>query len=404
MNNPDTKKTNAELQKTLLDAFNSDDEKVFAQAMTAFADDIQQNIIKEATQKARNEFGDQEIMVKRGLNPLNTKEKEYYNAVIANQGFAGVEELVPKTVFERVFDDLEQAHPLLSQIEFVNTTATTEWVYSKGVNPAWWGKLCDEIKELLDNGFETVTTNLYKLSAYLPVCKAMLDLGPEWLDKYVRTVLAESMYIALEQAIVAGTGKDMPIGIIKDLDTVANGIHADKTPVVLTDLSPETFGTKIMMPLTTITVKKDEEGNVTQTTKRVVNPEQVLMVVSPDDYWGKIYPATTFLNGNGVYVRDVLPLPVKVVQSVAMPTGKMSVGLGKDYFMGVGSTQKIEVSDEYRFVEDERTYLAKQYANGRPKNNESFLYFDISDVPATLVFQVNQVATAGNDTEAPSAG
>lgn len=401
MKNPDTTKTNAELEQTLLDAFNSDDEKVLAQAMSAFADGIQQNIINEATTKARNEFGDQEVMVKRGFNPLNTQEKKYYNAVIANQGFAGVEELVPKTVFERVFEDLVQTHPLLAQIEFVNTTATTEWVYSKGVNPAWWGKLCDEIKELLDNGFETVTTNLYKLSAYLPVCKAMLDLGPEWLDKYVRTVLAESMYIALEQAIVAGTGKDQPIGIIKDLETVSGGIHADKVAVELEDLSPETFGTKIMSPLTTVVYKKDSSGDPIATGERVVNPEEVLMIVSPKDYWGKIYPATTFLNGNGAYVRDVLPVPVKVVQSVAMPKGKMAVGLGKDYFMGVGSAQKIEVSDEYRFVEDERTYLAKQYANGRPKNNESFLYFDISKVPAALVFQVNQVASAGSS---PSAG
>ena len=31
-----------------------------------------------------------------------------------------------------------------------------------------------------------------------------------------------------------------------------------------------------------------------------------------------------------------------------------------------------------RFIEDERVYIAKQYANGRPKDNKSFLVFDIS--------------------------
>lgn len=403
MKNKDTEKTTVELQEDLMKAFNSDDEKQVAEAMTHFANGIQQNILTEATQRARAEFGDNDVMLKRGFNPLTTEERTYYNAVINNEGFAGVEELVPKTVFERVFEDLIQQHPLLSEIEFVNTTATTEWVYSKGVNPAWWGKLCDEIKELLDNGFETVQTNLYKLSAFIPVCKAMLDLGPAWLDRYVRTVLQESMYIALEQAIVAGTGKDQPIGIIKNLDSMSNGVYADKTAVVLTDFSPLTFGTKIMQPLTKVVVAKDDSGTVTKTTDRVVDPNKVLLIVHPNDYWGTIYPASTFLNGQGTYVRDVLPLPVKVIQSISIPQGKMAAGLAKDYFMGVGSTQKVETSDEYRFLEDQRTYLAKQYANGRPKNNESFLYFDISAVPTQLAFNVNDAsASAGAST--PVAG
>lgn len=386
MINPDTQKTTVEVSKELMDAFNQEDEKVFAEAMVGFANNIQQKMIQEATERIQNEQGDAQILVKRGLNALTKQERQYYNEVIEHEGFAGVETLVPKTVFERVFEDLVQSHPLLQEIEFVNTTATTEWVYSKGVNPAWWGKLCEEIKELLDNGFETVQTTLFKLSAFIPVCKAMLDLGPEWLDRYVRTVLVESMYIALEQAIVAGTGKDQPIGIIKDLDTVTNGVYADKTAEKLDDLSPLTFGEKIMVPLTRVVLKRDESGKVTKETKRVVDPNKVLLIVSPDDYWSKIYPATTFLNANGTYVKDVLPLPVKVVQSVAIESGKMAVGLAKDYFMGVGSQQKVEVSDEYRFVEDQRTYLAKQYANGRPKNNDSFLLFDISEIETTLPF------------------
>ncbi|WP_235640253.1 hypothetical protein [Clostridioides difficile] len=45
--------------------------------------------------------------------------------------------------------------------------------------------------------------------------------------------------------------------------------------------------------------------------------------------------------------------------------------------MGIGSAGKIEYSDEYKFLEDVRVYLAKQYATGTPKDNFSFLVFDI---------------------------
>ncbi len=69
-------------------------------------------------------------------------------------------------------------------------TGVTEWIVSRGVNPAWWGKLCEAVKKVLDNGFDVINMKQFKLSGYIPVCKAMLDLGPVWLDRYVRTVFS----------------------------------------------------------------------------------------------------------------------------------------------------------------------------------------------------------------------
>jgi hypothetical protein len=209
-------------------------------------------------------------------------------------------------------------------------------------------------------------TDLYKLSAFIPVSKSMLDLGPEWLDRYVRTVLGESIAIALEEAIVKGTGKNQPIGMIKDLGgAVVDGVYPDKAAVALLDFTPNTLGEKVMAPLTL-------DG------KRTVS--NVLLVVNPLDYWSKIFGATTVLTQSGTYAYGVLPIPGTIIQSVAMPQGKMGAGIAKDYFMGVGSTRKVEYSDEYRFLEDERVYVTKQYANGRPKDNSSFLVFDISNL------------------------
>ncbi len=96
----------------------------------------------------------------------------------------------------------------------------------------------------------------------------------------------------------------------------------------------------------------------------------------------KIFPQTTFLTADKSYVYGVLPIPAKIVQSVAVPQGEMVAGIARDYFMGVGSSQRIEYSDHYKFLEDERTYITKQYANGKPVYNDSFLLFDISGMSA----------------------
>jgi hypothetical protein len=78
-------------------------------------------------------------------------------------------------------------------------------------------------------------------------------------------------------------------------------------------------------------------------------------------------------------------LPTKIVQSAYVEQGKAILGLAKRYIMamGTGKGGRIEYSDEYRFLEDERTYLIKLYGTGRPMDNTSFLVLDIENlVPA----------------------
>jgi hypothetical protein len=364
--------TKAEKNKKLLDAFKSGDEQLVADAMTQFAEGIQQEIIQEA----QAQQSDNQVLAGRGARILTTTERKFYNEVVAAEGFDGVETLLPPTIFTAVFDNLVLQHPLLAAIDFVNTTALSKWILKKGdVHTAFWGKLTSDIQKLIDDGFETFDATLYKLSAYLPVAKAMLDLGPEWLDRYVRTVLEESMALALEDAIVAGDGNGKPIGMIKDLNgAVTGGVYPDKTVTAsITDLKPVTFGTEIMEPLTHV---HNQDG--TDTKRRRVVPG-VTLIVNPSDYWTKIFPATTtLLTLSGDYKSGILPLPATVIQSVSVPAGKMIAGVASDYFLGVGSTRQIVRATEVHIIEDEDVYLTKQYANGRPKNNNGFLIFDIS--------------------------
>lgn len=368
--------TNVELRTNLMEAIKSNDEEKITTSFLRMAEDIQSNLLKEARSIANIESADRAILDKRGMLQLTSEERAYYSQVIEKRGFTDLEITMPRTIFDRVFDDLEQNHPLLSAITFENTTGVTEWVIRKtGTEAAWWGQLTDPIKKELEGGFAKINTVAYKLSSYLPVAKSMLDLGAEWLDRYVRVVLTESISLGLEMGIVAGTGKDQPIGMMKDLKgSVVEGVYPDKTAKPLADFKPNTLGTEIMAPLT--------NGG-----KRTVT--SVIMLVNPVDYWAKIFGATTMLTSNGAYVYGVLPIPGNIIQTVAVPKNKLIVGVAKDYFMGIGSAGKIEYSDEYKFLEDVRVYLAKQYATGTPKDNFSFLVFDIENLDTTLATEIN---------------
>lgn len=354
--------------KNIVQAIESGDAELFAQALEERADILSQNLMKEMQEMNRisaNNISDARIMEERNLRSLTSAEENYYKQVIENNSFAGIEETLPRTVYDRVFDDLREDHPLLSKLQFVNTTGVTEWVFrTADVEPAWWGKLCEEIKKQLENGFKKETMTLFKLSAFVPVCKSMLKLGPVWLDRFVREMLAESISLGIEKAVIVGDGSDEPIGMIKDLaGSVVEGVYPDKEAVAITDLDPLTVGQQIMMPLTK--GKLRSVGNLA-------------MIVNPSDYWGRVFPMTKFRDVNGQWHDTNFPLELDIIQSVYVPEGKMIVGDLRNYFVGVGAPTQIEYSDEYRFLEDDRTYIAKFLGNAKPLTNDAFLVFDIS--------------------------
>ena len=127
----------------------------------------------------------------------------------------------------------------------------------------------------------------------------------------------------------------------------------------------------------------------------------MILLVNPKDYYTKIMPATTLMAPDGTYRNDVMPYPMSILQVAAIPEGAAIMGVSSRYFAAAGTekTGRIEYSDHYKFLEDERVYIVKAYATGMPKDNNSFLYLDISNLqPAVLSVQiVGQADTAAAD-------
>ena len=319
---------------------------------------------------------DASILAGRGVRQLTSAEKKYFAAVGDRmlKGALDFSDLpMPKTVFESVFEDLRtETDSLLAELDLVDTTGLTEFVMRSGdVEAAWWGPLCDEIKKELEMAFKKVKVNQLKLSAYLPVCKSMLALGPEWLDRFVREMLREAAKLGLIKGFVTGTGKDEPIGADRNLaGSVVNGVYPKKTAVKIEYFSPTG-----MAPIMT---KLSNNG------KRAVG--NLIMIVNPVDYYNIVMPAVLRFIG-GEY-RIVTPYPFKIFPIGDVTDSQRAVfGIGKKYFLGVGSNEQIEYSNEYRFLEDERVYLTKILANGMPKDNDAFLVLDISELKP-MVLQV----------------
>ncbi len=367
------------------DAIKADDSEGFVQAFTELSESIQQSVMDEA--RGMVQAADTTVLASRGVRQLTSEENKYYQAMIdamkssnPQQAVTLIDDVLPKTTIDAIFDDLTTNHPLLDAITFQNTGMLTEILVSTSSGVAAWGELTATISSELAGAFSVIELGKQKLSAFIPVAKAMLDLGPAWLDTYVRTLLGEALAAELEAAIVDGDGKGKPLGMTRALSGATDGVYPLKTPVTVNDLGPATFGTLAN------TISQGPNG------KRRAVPE-ILMVVNPADYYTKVFPAVTPRTTDGSYSYGVFPYPVKVVVSPAVPSNRAVFGLASRYFFGLGTQKggRLEYSDEYKFLEDQRIYLIKLYGNGRALGANAFVLADITNLEPVI----QQVTVSG---------
>lgn len=391
----------ADLRQKLHDAVQGND----ADSLSEIFSDMCQTIGEINSQEYQAQIDglrqslDDSALYARGIRQLTTDEKEYYQKVTdamrsknPKQALENVDVTFPQTIISRVMEDLAESHPLLSKIQFTPTGGAIRMMLNAdGRHKAAWGKLCDEIISEVTSGFKEVDVGLYKLSAFIPVCKAQLDLGPEWLDRYIRAILAEALANGLEEGIVMGNGKDQPIGMIRDVSdsaSVVGGAYPEKAKIKVTDFEATTMGNLISL-LAVTPSGKDR------------TPDDLLLLVNPQDYYQKVMPATTLRAPDGTYRNNVLPYPATIIPVSALPRGQAAFGVGRLYFAAVGMNRggRLEFDDSYRFLEDERVYLIKLYANGMPVDNNAFLNLDISGL-RPLNYKVETVASPTPSTDA----
>lgn len=385
-----------DIRASMQAALKGNDTDGFYAAMDEMILSIEQAV--RADNDAYRSEQDTRVLAERGVRQLTSAERKYYGKVIEamrstdpRAALTNLDVVMPETVINSVFDELRTRHPLLSRINFMATNGKIKFLMNtNGEQKAVWGTLTDAIAKELASGFKEVDATLMKLSAFLPVAKAMLDLGPEWLDRYVREVLYEALANGLEAGIVDGNGQNQPIGMSREADETKSvgGVYPQKAKIVVNEFTPSTMGKLVAL------LARDAKGQ-----PRPVG--DFILVVNPQDYYEKVMPATTMLRPDGTYRTDVLPIQADIIQSSALSRGDAIFGMANRYFAAAGTDTDgtILFSDDYKFLEDQRMYLVKAYANGLPKDNDSFLFLNIAGL-RPLVFTVQQETAPAASTDA----
>ena len=368
----------------------TEDKEQITQAWQSFHNSIVESVKQDY--EAVRDTNDAAVLAQRGFRQLTSKEKAWYQKFIdaarstnPKQAFTTLigsdveDDLMPETIIEDVYKELEEQHPLLAAIGVQNVGFSTKWVlndHSKQL--AAWGEINSEISKEITSAFRVIDITQNKLSAFVAIQLDMLDLGPVFLDAYIRRCLLEALACGLEDGIVNGTGLNQPIGLIRDIHegvsvSTSTGYPA-KTKINVTDFTPKTYGNLVAQ------LAQTERGKMRRIGK-------IVLLVNPVDYYNKIVPATTVMGTDGLYRADVLPVPTTIIQTTALASGDAILFLPDEYKLLAGGRRSgtIEYSDEYKFLEDMRYFKIKQHATGKCFDNTSSLYLNIANLEELYV-------------------
>ncbi|MEI5951181.1 phage major capsid protein [Bacillus albus] len=370
-------KAKAKLTDALTNAESTEKEQT--SAFENFFDAMQMDVINTVRNQVNDEMLDRSILQQRGQNVLTAAETKFFNAVVQEGGFKDGE-ILPVTTQERVFEDLVTEHPLLEALGLQDLGAVTKFIYSDATKAYAWGELFGEIRGQVNAAFREEKIGQLKLTAFAAIPNDMLELGPVWVERYVRTLLVESYSVGLEFGYVNGGGSvaHQPVGLMKDVNATTGAVTDKKSSGTLT-FAPSEHGEVIAGELYEVVKALSVDGK--GKSRKVLN--KIVMVVNPVDAIG-IQARNTIQTATGQWVM-ALPYNIQTVESEEVPVGKALFFVKGQYLAAIAGGYKLKKFDQTLAIEDAALYTIKQFANGKPKDNKAAVVYDlkISFTPPT---------------------
>lgn len=367
-----TKTEELKKAKTALgEAMNSGDETKSNEAFNSYLDVLQTEVTNAVTDQVSSEMLDRSILQNRGTNVLTSEETKFFNRVVTEGGFTD-DSILPVTTQERVFEDLVGNHPILQAIGLQDLGPVTRFITADPTKAYAWGPLFGDISGQVNAAFSEEDMGTFKLTSFAAIPNDMIELGPVWLERYIRTLLVESYSTGLEFGFVNGAGAtaNQPIGLNKNV-AADTGAITPKTSAGTLTFEPSDKGTIIAGELHGVVsaLSTNEKGK----SRSIAN--RVYMAVNPIDAIA-VQMRNTIQTANGVWIT-ALPYNVQVVESEFIDQGTALFFVRGEYIAALAGGYKFKRFDQTLALEDATLYTVKQFANGKPKDNNAALLYTL---------------------------
>ena len=319
-----------------------------------------EELIAEIKEQAKRAESDAAYAKSLNLRVLSKEEKDFYEkfkdikqAITADQI-----DILPTSIVDVTMENVKKESGILSDVNFAPADVK-RWISAEKSGTYAWGALTAAITGELSAEIESLDIEVNKLSVYLVIPKAISDLALPFVDRYFTAILQEALNDGLEYGYLQGKGKNEPIGIYKQIESVnEDQTHKDKTVnTTLTNFTPKGLAA----------AKKYLSKNGLRTFDRLV------LYCNPNDEADYVAPA--IYDSEGRLISSYKNLTVKT--SANNPQGKAALVIPNKYTMGL-SNFGIKEYDQTKALDDADLVIGKGYANGRAVDDNVAYVFDVT--------------------------
>lgn len=382
--------------------------------------------VKDTATKAENakkeRTGGTETMIKRGIFAGRTMEerkafferddvKDFAERAreLKNQkrGVTGAELTIPEVVLELIKENLPQHSKLIKHVRLRSLKGKARQNIAGTLPEGIWTEAVASVKELTIS-FNQIEMDGYKVGGYIPIPNSTLEDSDENLVTEIMEALAEAIGIAVDKAILYGTGKKMPLGIVtrlaQETEPESWGANAPKwtglkttniKALNITALEGAKFFAGLIKGLGIAKEKKSDGRKVwcmNSTTKMEI-----------------LAKAVTF-NAAGTVVatmNDEMPvIGGKIETFDFMQDGDIAGGYVSLYTLVERKGGTFATSDQAMFIEDQTVFKGTARYDGMPVLGEAFVAINIGttapQVKTTFAGQeeaTDQTTTSGSEEE-----
>ena len=201
-----------ELEKELEDTPNEVPDEAPVKEERAKESFIMEKRFRDMNYQEREAFVGRED-VKAFLEEVRTAIKE--KRAISNVGY-----LIPDVVIGLLKQSIDDYSKLVSAVRKVPLKGTGRMNIEGQIPEAVWTEACANLNEL-DLSFSKVEVDEYKVGGFFKICNASLEDSDIDLASELISCLGEAIGLALDKAIIFGTGTKMPVGIVTALKAVS---------------------------------------------------------------------------------------------------------------------------------------------------------------------------------------
>lgn len=308
---------------------------------------------------------------------------------------AGV--LIPSVVLDILRENVQGYSKLYRHVRVRQVGGTARQPVSGPYVEAVWTEQCGGLNELGLN-FSAFEFDGYKVGGYIAVCNATLEDADPILGQEIIVALGQAIGLALDKAILYGTGVKMPLGILPRLAQTAEpeNYPAKARPwadLHATHITAITGKTGLAFFQAILAAAAKAKGQYSRGEKFFAMNELTYSTLMAEAM--SINAAGAIVTG----VQGVMPVVGGAVEVLDFIPDNVIIGGYSDlYTLTERAGTRIEWSREARFEQDETVYRGVARYDGKPVIAEGFVAIGIAgNTPSATAVTFSKDAAGDRD-------